>query len=66
MPVLLNNFSGLFVVTLSITYLLAVVSAVVDRRALATHVHALGRSGGDVLVTGWSPAGHRLVRGLVH
>ena len=47
------SFSGLVVVTLAITYLLSVMSAVVSRRALATRIHALGDSAGDIVARGW-------------
>jgi len=46
-------FSGLFLVTLAITYLTSVVSAVVARRTLAIHVNALGGSATDILARGW-------------
>lgn len=48
------TFSGLFLVTLAITYLLSVVSAVVSRRALAIRIHSLGNSATDMLSEGWS------------
>ncbi|GAB3347517.1 potassium channel family protein [Modestobacter lapidis] len=48
------SFSGLFLVTLAITYLLSVVSAVVSRRSLATYVQALGDTAGDIVVRGWA------------
>lgn len=47
-------FSGLFLVTLSITYLISVVSAVVSRRTLAIHVSALGDSAAQILTLGWN------------
>ncbi len=45
----LAAFTGLFLVTLSITYMLNVVSAVVDQRSLAAQVALLGDSGADVV-----------------
>jgi Ion channel len=48
------GFTGLVVVTMAITYLLSVVSAVVSRRAFATRVHALGDSAPDIVLHGWS------------
>ncbi|HVM28117.1 MAG TPA: ion channel [Mycobacteriales bacterium] len=45
--------AGLALITLAITYLISVVSAVVDRRALAVHVQGLGRSPSDIVVRGW-------------
>ncbi len=48
------SFGGLALVTLAITYLLSVVSAVVTRRALATQIGALGSTAGEVVAAGWS------------
>lgn len=45
----LAAFSGLFLVTLSITYLLNVVTAVVDQRSLATTVSLLGDGAHDTV-----------------
>ena len=50
----LVNGSGMFLVTLAITYVLSVVSAVVDKRAFASSVHALGRDGAALVLSGWS------------
>ncbi|MDD9207696.1 potassium channel family protein [Georgenia sp. 10Sc9-8] len=47
------SFSGLFLVTLSITYLLNVVPAVVQRRALAQQIHAMGTDAVALLRSGW-------------
>ncbi len=52
----LASFGGLVLVTLAITYLLSVVSAVVTRRALATQITALGLTAGEVVARGWSGA----------
>jgi hypothetical protein len=49
----LAALSGLFLVTLAITYLISVVSAVVGRRALAIQIHALGASAEEILTRGW-------------
>lgn len=48
------SFSGLFLVTLSITYLVSVLAAVVERRALAIQMEGLGPTPGAVLARGWS------------
>lgn len=48
------SFAGLALVTLAVTYLLSVISAVVTRRAFATRVSALGASGEEVLLGGWT------------
>lgn len=46
-------FSGLFLVTLAITYLVSVVSAVVNRRALAIQIHGLGATAEEIVTRGW-------------
>lgn len=48
------SFNGLVLVTLAITYLLAVVSAVVDRRSLAVRITALGKTPAEIVVGGWA------------
>jgi hypothetical protein len=53
----LAAFTGLVLVTLAITYLLAVVGAVVAKRTLAVHVSALGGSAADIVSGGWSDGG---------
>lgn len=47
------SFTGLFLITLAITYLLSVVSAVVTRRAIAVQIGALGSSPGEIVAAGW-------------
>lgn len=47
------SFTGLFLITLAITYLISVVSAVVTRRALAVQINALGASPVDIVLGGW-------------
>jgi len=44
-----GDVSGLFLDTLTITYLVSVVSAVVQRRALALQAHALGSTAGTIV-----------------
>ncbi|MEV0004767.1 potassium channel family protein [Micromonospora sp. NPDC050980] len=46
--------TGLFLVTLGITYLMQVVSAVVDKRTIAGHVSALGADPADIVRRGWA------------
>lgn len=46
-------FSGLSVVTMAITYLLPVASAVVDRRTLAIGISSLGDRPAEVVVNAW-------------
>jgi hypothetical protein len=48
------SFLGLFLVTLSITYLVSVVSAAVTRRQLARSVHLSGETGADIVLTHWT------------
>lgn len=42
------SFTGLFLVTLAITYLLPVVQAVAEKRALAGRIHSLGATGAEI------------------
>jgi Ion channel len=51
------GFSGLFLVTLAITYLLSVVSAVVSRRTVAVQIHTLGPTATAMVVQGWTGSG---------
>lgn len=46
--------SGLMLVTLSITYLVPVASAVVQRRQLSSQIAGLGRSGHEIVIRGWN------------
>lgn len=48
------SFSGLFLITLAITYLISVVSAVVARRAVAIRINALGGSASEIVGRGWA------------
>ena len=50
--------TGMSLVTLAVTYLLSVVSAVVGKRAFASQVAGLGRSGEEFVLSGWN--GHDL------
>lgn len=49
----LASFTGLFLVTLAITYLVAVVSAVVRRRSLAIRIHGMGPDAAQIVARGW-------------
>jgi len=49
--------SGLFLITLTVTYLIPVVSAVTEARRLASSIHALGRSGEEIVRCGWDGRG---------
>lgn len=53
----LASLSGLVVVTLSITYVLPVVSAVVAKRQLAGSIHSLGRRPEELVQRCWDGAG---------
>ncbi|WP_036345814.1 potassium channel family protein [Micromonospora sp. CNB394] len=46
--------TGLFLVTLGITYLMQVVPAVVDKRTIAGHITALGADPADIVRRGWA------------
>jgi hypothetical protein len=52
----LATFTGLFLVTLAITYLVSVVSAVVHSRTFALQIHALGGTATDIVCRGWGRA----------
>jgi Ion channel len=45
--------SGLFLITLAITYLLPVLSAVVEKRTLASQINALGSDATEIVTTAW-------------
>jgi hypothetical protein len=47
------TFLGLFLVTLAVTYFLSVVSAAVERQALASSVSSLGATAEQIVVGGW-------------
>ncbi|MFD1833322.1 potassium channel family protein [Streptomyces desertarenae] len=51
------GLSGLFLVTLAITYLVQVVQAVVHKRVLAEQIHALGRDAAGIVAGGWTGHG---------
>lgn len=53
----LASLNGLFLLTLSVTYVLAVVGAVVTKRAFASQVWALGHSAEEVVATAWNGRG---------
>lgn len=50
----LASVVGLFLITLSITYLVSVVSAAVTRRQLAQSISVLGITGPEIVLTYWS------------
>lgn len=53
----LASFSGLFLVTLAITYLISVVAAVVHRRSLAIQIRGLGDEAQSIVRSGWHGSG---------
>ena len=57
----LAGLNGLFVLTLSVTYLLALIEAVVAKRAFASQVWALGHTAEELLVHAWDGSGFRSV-----
>ncbi|HET8655135.1 MAG TPA: hypothetical protein VFL93_06445 [Longimicrobiaceae bacterium] len=59
------NMSGLFLVTLAITYMLLVLRAASAKRSFASQVSALGRSGEEFVVQAWDGASFRRVELLL-
>ena len=53
----LASFSGLFLITLSITYLLPVLSAATEKRQLAAMIRDLGRDPTSLIVESWDGDG---------
>ncbi len=53
----LASMSGLFLLTLSVTYLLAVIGAVVGKRSFASQVWTLGHSAEDLVIAAWNGRG---------
>lgn len=51
--------SGMFLITLSITYLLSVISAVADKRSFASYVSGFGQSPEEIVLTAWDGAGFK-------
>ena len=49
------SFTGLFLVTLAITYLLPVVQAVAEKRSLAGRIHSLGATGVEIAAQAGGP-----------
>lgn len=50
----MTNATGMLLATLAITYLLAVVSAVVQKRAFASQVTGLGETAAEIVESGWN------------
>lgn len=48
------SLSGLFLMTLSITYLLSVVQSAQQKRKLGVHISSLGRTAEEILLTTWN------------
>jgi hypothetical protein len=53
----LASLSGLLVLTLAVTYLLAVIEAVVAKRSFASQVWALGHSAEELVLSAWNGTG---------
>lgn len=51
------SFNGLVVITLTITYLMSVISAAIEKRKLALSIDALGGSAREILKSGWDGSG---------
>lgn len=51
------SMSGLFLVTLTITYLLTLLQAVVQKRSFSSAVHAIGSTGEDIVLRFWDGRG---------
>lgn len=49
--------NGLVVITLTITYLISIISAAIDKRKLAVAIKALGQTGVESIVNGWDGHG---------
>lgn len=61
------SLNGLFLVTLSITYLIPVVSAVLSKRQLASAISNLGNSAQEILENGWDGSSfERLILSFLH
>ncbi|WP_375263815.1 ion channel, partial [Palleronia sp.] len=50
----LTNMTGMLLATLAITYVLSVVSAVVQKRAFASQVSGLGQTAAKIVASGWN------------
>ncbi|MCB2411904.1 hypothetical protein LGT39_03460 [Demequina sp. TTPB684] len=50
---ILPTATGMFLVTMAVTYLLSVVSAATQKRAFASAVHGVGHEGAEVALSGW-------------
>ena len=50
----LTNATGMLLATLAITYLLSVVSTVVQKRGFASQVTGLGKSAAEIVESGWN------------
>ena len=51
------GLNGLFMLTLAVTYLLAIIEAVVAKRSFASQVWSLGRSAEEFIIHSWSGRG---------
>ncbi|NIB99567.1 potassium channel family protein [Halobacterium sp. R2-5] len=55
----LTTATGMLSVTMAVSYVLSVLSAVVEKRSFASSVSGLGEDGEDVVETGWGDDGFR-------
>lgn len=51
---ILTNMTGLLLATLAITYILSIITAVVQKRAFASQVSGLGRNAAEIVESGWN------------
>ncbi|MGB3760654.1 MAG: two pore domain potassium channel family protein [Rivularia sp. (in: cyanobacteria)] len=54
MATAISSVSGFFLVTLSIAYLLPIVSAASEKRAFATYISSLGGTADEILIRAWN------------
>ncbi len=62
-PTVLMNATGLVLLTLAVSYLISVLSAVVSARAFASRVASLGECAQDILLAGYGGDGLRALEG---
>ena len=60
---MLASLNGLVVITLTITYLLSIISAVIEKRRLALFIDGLGDTAEEIIEHGWDGAGFESLEG---
>ena len=61
MATAIASFSGFFLITFSISYLIPVVSAAIQGRQLATYISSLGRHSEEIVLQAWNGKGFGLL-----